>query len=431
MAYCRTIAMLSDYFIPRLFPFNWGNSIAGNPYMLQAADIVSIYGLTFLVFAISYFFYRLFIIFTRIFIRQGSGKDAIIALLNDLKRAYVWKRLFPVPLILILCFGYGMVRKCQVETLQESLPKVRVAVINPNAPPEDSDIVDAHVLKKLISKTIPSLVEKAAAASRGRLDLVVLPESAVPFLCTDNTVLNNREKLYSPSFEKMAQLIAYNYNVDVFLNETVTRARENCSGKMCEETFNSSVLYSREGERRDSYDKRRLLAFGEYVPGMDFLKATGLIHLAPGIEGSSRFSAGKRSNLISYSQLNRKEENIIPQPLSLDMLIGKSPEEFKREFPEGRKFSADGYFIPLICYEVLFHDHVRSFFKNSGKKKPGFIVNITQDGWYGDTTETYQHYDLARIRAVETRRALVRAVNNGAAGFVDIAGNFVTPLPGR
>ena len=66
----------------------------------------------------------------------------------------------------------------------------------------------------------------------------------------------------------------------------------------------------------------------------------------------------------------------------------------------------------------------------AGKRNPDFIVNITQDGWYGDKNETYQHYDLARVRAVETRRAVVRAVNNGAAGFVDITGNFAEPLVG-
>jgi apolipoprotein N-acyltransferase len=195
-------------------------------------------------------------------------------------------------------------------------------------------------------------------------------------------------------------------------------------------SYNSSVLYSRDGRRRDSYHKRVLLAFGEYLPGEKLLKKIGLDRAVRDIIGSSRFRPGPSSNLIPYAIRNRERPYHNQNPLEHGSLKGTGPRDFEKKFPADRAFSADGYFLPLICYESILPDHVRSFFRNNEGRNPDFIVNITQDGWYGNTSETYQHFELARIRAIETRRALVRSVNDGAAGFVDMAGRHVTPLAG-
>ena len=359
-------ALVADYFIPQIFPYNWGNSIAGNRIIVQITDITGLYGLTFLLFAVSYFFYRMFFIITDHLVKCGF-REGVKSLSRRMMSLYVMKRIFPMPILLIFCLIYGAIRIVHVENIQRSLPRVRVAIINPNAPPEDWNLVNAKVLKNLIHKEIPHLVEKAINTSDGKVDLVVLPESAVPFLCTDDNPLNRRGRIYSADFEQMVQLIAYNWNVDIFLNETTIKPDSTGKGK----TYNSSVLYSRDGKRRDSYHKRELLAFGEYVPGLDLLKSTGLIRLAPGIENSSRFSEGPVSNVIPYSVRNRKRPYFNPKPLSFKELEGKTSAEFLKEFPGFRYFSADGYFIPLICYEVLFPDLVRSFFSSGREEESG------------------------------------------------------------
>lgn len=420
------IALAVDYLVPRVFPYCWGNFIAGNLYVAQVADTVGIYGLTFALFVISYFFYRVAGIPGGAFARRNGVGGTLRGLIS----ASALKRLFPVPLMLALCLCYGAIRLAQVSIVQDTLPTVRTAIINPNAPPEDGAYVTRAILDRLMYETIPGLTEQAAQAAGGRLDLVVLPESAVPFMCGHDTPASRKYKKYSPDAELMAQLIAWNWNVDVFLNETSYVYVPAGPGKRERVAYNSSVLYSRDGRRRDSYHKRVLLAFGEYLPGESLLKKIGLDRTVRDIIRSSRFRPGPASNLIAYSSRNRERPYHNRTPLKHESLAGIGPRDFEKKFPADRVFSPEGYFLPLICYESLLPGHVRSFFLDNQGRNPDFIVNITQDGWYGDTSETYQHFELARIRAIETRRALVRAVNDGAAGFVDIAGRHVTALAG-
>ncbi len=419
--FAGTTALIADYAAPEFFPFSWGNFIAGNP-LVQVADLTGAYGLTLLLFMASYFFYRV----AGMALARGRTLFRDLNWLRDLARPRALARFLPVPLILLLCLAYGAARLRQIDNLQRSLPVVRTAIINPDAPPEDSRFVTRAVLEKLMSVTIPGLADKAAVAA-GPLDLVVLPESAVPFMCAEDTPLTRKIKRYMPEAELMAQLISYNNNVDIFMNETVYRAVPGENNREETRMYNSSVIYLRNGRRGGSYHKKRLLAFGEYMPGEGFFRKIGLYKTVRDIMGSSRFLPGPASNTIGYTARGLAAAQ--PRPLTIADLGGMGPRAFEMLFPSDRTAAPAGRFLPLICYEALFGDHVRSFFGVPGGE-PGFIVNITQDGWYGDTDETYQHFELARLRAVETRRAIVRAVNDGAAGFVDMAGRYVTPLAG-
>lgn len=415
-------ALIADYAAPELFPFSWGNFIAGNRILVQIADLTGAYGLTLLLFITSWFLYRAACMAPAAArgLFRGSARTRVLA------RPGTLARFLAVPLILCACLAYGAVRLRQIDGLQRSLPVVRTAIIDPDAPPEDSRYVTPAVLEKLMDRTIPGLVRQAAAAA-GPLDLVVLPESAVPFMCAEDAPLGRKIKRYMPRAELMAQLISYNYDADIFMNETVYRAVPGGNGRKETRMYNSSVIYLRNGRRGDSYHKRRLLAFGEYMPGEGLFKKIGLYKTVRGIMGSSRFLPGLASNTIGYTARDRAASP--NRPLSRADLGGMGPRDFEKMFPAGRAAAPAGRFLPLICYESLFADHVRSFF-HGPEGRPDFIVNITQDGWYGDTDETYQHFELARLRAVETRRALVRAVNDGASGFVDMAGRYVTPIAG-
>ena len=86
-------------------------------------------------------------------------------------------------------------------------------------------------------------------------------------------------------------------------------------------------------------------------------------------------------------------------------------------------FSVDGYrFATLICFESMFPELVRGFVR----KNVDFIVNITNDGWFGNTPGPYQHLFACPLRAVETRRPIVRCANTGISAIIDPMGRITS-----
>ena len=90
------------------------------------------------------------------------------------------------------------------------------------------------------------------------------------------------------------------------------------------------------------------------------------------------------------------------------------PERRHLELPFGPSFA------PLICYEIVFPGAVLA-----GSDRPGLLLNVTNDGWFGRTTGPYQHFHQARVRSVEEGLPLVRAANTGISAVVDAYGRIV------
>lgn len=144
---------------------------------------------------------------------------------------------------------------------------------------------------------------------------------------------------------------------------------------------NSAFLSDATGKVVGWYDKTVLLAFGEYIPGGDWFP-----QIYKWLPYSSHFGRGKST-----------------APLELN----------------GWKLGT------YICYEDIVPRFVRTMMVPSGGARPHVMVNITNDSWYGDTTEPPIHLSLAKYRAVEHRRALVRSTNTGISALVDPAGRVV------
>lgn len=140
--------------------------------------------------------------------------------------------------------------------------------------------------------------------------------------------------------------------------------------------YNSAFLLSPAREVAGRYDKMHLVPYGEYVP----LK-TLFFFIDKMVQAVGDFSPG--------------------QAISLLKLPGAP-------------------FAVLICYEIIFPDLTRRFVKDGAR----FLVNITNDAWFGNTSAPYQHFSMAVLRAVENKRFLARSANTGISGLISPTGEI-------
>jgi len=150
-----------------------------------------------------------------------------------------------------------------------------------------------------------------------------------------------------------------------------------------EDAFNSAILLGSDGRAAGRYDKVRLLAFGEYIPGVDAFP--WLRKLLP--PGAGQFTAGKGPGVMSFRE-----------PGGQDWQLG-----------------------PVICYE----DILQGFLRGVGRLHPNLLVNLTSDSWFGADSEPWEHLALAVYAGVELRVGMVRAVNSGISALIDPNGRVV------
>jgi apolipoprotein N-acyltransferase len=202
-------------------------------------------------------------------------------------------------------------------------------------------------------------------------DLVVWPESPAPFEEQD------------PRFQRALASIARQTQAPLVVGNIGSDFSEENGGW---HFYNSALVVGADGARVGRYDKIHLVPFGEYVPFQRFLtfarKLTGRV---------SSFTRGT----------NRK------------VFILSGQDGAKHRY---------GVFI---CYEAVFADEVRQFARLGAE----VLVNISDDGWYGDTSAAWQHLNMARMRAIENRRWLLRDTNTGVTAVIDPYGRVRQSIP--
>ena len=147
--------------------------------------------------------------------------------------------------------------------------------------------------------------------------------------------------------------------------------------------YNSMVVLDNNLNLINEYNKIKLVPFGEFLPFENFFKKIGLKKVGYGYES---FSAGNKRKSIS---------------LGFDNLN----------------------FIPLICYEIIYSGKVSL---ESGKAN--FIINISEDGWFGDSIGPQQHFSHTIFRAIEEGKNIIRSANNGISAYIDSNGLIISKL---
>ena len=197
-------------------------------------------------------------------------------------------------------------------------------------------------------------------------DLVVWPESPAPFIEGDARF---QPAMQSVALAAHAPLVAGGVGVDFSSEDRAWRY------------YNSAFIVGQDGDLVGRYDKIHLVPFGEYIPFQNLLtfahKLTGKV---------SSFTRG---------------------------------DERKVFLLNGHRYGV------FICYEAVFADEVRHFARLGAE----VLVNISDDGWYGDTSAPWQHLNMARMRAIENRRWLLRDTNNGVTSVIDPYGTVRQSIP--
>ncbi len=200
-------------------------------------------------------------------------------------------------------------------------------------------------------------------------DLIVWPESPAPFEEQD------------PQFRAGMSTLARAAGVPVIVGNTAFERSSEPTNKRGYELRNAASLVTAEGSFAGRYDKMHLVPFGEYVPFKRLFFFAGSL-----LDQVGTFEPGK--------------ERVV--------------------------FSAAGHrYGVFICYESIFADEVRQFV-NGGAE---VLVNISNDGWYGDTSAPWQHLNMVRMRAIENHRWVLRSTNTGVTASIDPFGRVTASAP--
>lgn len=239
-------------------------------------------------------------------------------------------------------------------------PELRMAVVQGNI--DQAQKWDETFRNRTIE--IYATLSSEAVQSDREIDLIVWPESAMPFFYG-----------YVPDLTARVDDIIDGLGIPLLFGTVGLRGIGQEAG-----VLNKAYLVEPGGVIAGDYAKEHLVPFGEYVPLQPVLF---FIH-----------------KLV---------------PTAGDFVPGKSPGVIP--------FKGESIGM-LICYEVIFPEIVR----NRILKGASFIVNISNDAWFGRSSAPYQHLESARWRAIETRRPMVRATNTGISAFINPFGDVVSSL---
>jgi apolipoprotein N-acyltransferase len=228
-------------------------------------------------------------------------------------------------------------------------------------------------LQQTINELTGLTVKSAASNPAAKIDLIVWPESPAPFFTDDKRF---RDALSAMARDSKTWIVAGSIGTGLIGTSSSTGA-----GGQTGPVFNSAALISPNGEWTERYDKIHLVPFGEYLPFPSVFSFAG---------GLTR-------------EVGEFQKGTSRRPLDAG----------------GRRLGV------FICYESIFPDEVRQFADQGAQ----VFVNISNDGWYGDSGAYAQHLNQTRMRAIENNRWLLSATDTGVTASIDPWGRVVARAP--
>ena len=332
--------VLFDYLYPRVFPWTLGFSQWGAAPLIQIADVTGVHGITLLLVACN--------VAIAAWLPHASAPAP----------AARWRMGLACLLLLGAALSYGVWRAPRIHAAMQTARPLRVAMVQPNIGFDekgDRDKLEAHLFQQ---------VDLSRKTLGQQPDLIIWPETMYPYAvpsAAPSLVLPMLQD--APNAHWLIGALAYSQQ-----GNDVQR-------------FNAALLVDPTARIIDRYAKRRLLAFGEYIP------------------------------MQRYFPFLR---NISPTIGDLTPGVGSVVS-----LPDGTRIG------PLICYEDILPDLARQAVQEGA----ALLVNLTNDVWFGPTYAPYQHRQLAAFRAIENRVYLVRVTNTGLTSIIDPLGRERAALP--
>jgi apolipoprotein N-acyltransferase len=302
------------------------------------------------------------------------------AALADERRETRWYALpaFLAGLTLIALATFGAIRLARNPT--ELVDNVHLRIMQPNLAQGEKFNYAARreIMNRYVALSegagggarVSDTASAAAAAANGLRDVthLIWPESAFPFFLAQEG-------------EALAAIADMLPSGTVLITGAASQA-EAVPGHTGLRAYNSLYVIDRTGTILQSYDKQHLVPFGEFLPFQDVLERLGLMQLTK-VQGG--FLSGQRRRRIAVSG---------------------APD-----------------FLPLICYEIIFPGETVP-----KGERPDWLLNVTNDAWFGISSGPYQHFQQAKVTAIAEGLPLVRAANNGISAVVDPLGRVIGAL---
>lgn len=245
---------------------------------------------------------------------------------------------------------------------KENLTKLNIRIVQPNIGnfmKMDSERGGQNSLRSVIDNYYFLSTDKIVTPR----DLIIWPETAFPSLFFSSTMKNNHSYPLPP----LLKAITNKTGSDLFIGGYDSSASS--EGQNFQNDYNTAFHFSSEGYLKQVYHKMKLIPFGEGLPFGPLNP-----YLSKVITNISYFAEGTEySSFVTKNNLN---------------------------------------FVSVICYEVLFPSFVADML-NHQKVESQFLINLTNDSWYGDTAEPHQHLFLTKWRALEFNIPLIRSTNTG------------------
>jgi len=349
-----------------------------NIYWVQFADITGSWGISFVIILLNVMILKI------AYVYKSFDKDER-KFKNIIRNTRLLMLVIPVILLLLIPNIYGAVRYQQFahKKMTEKYENISLGIVQPAINPWNKweSSASQQILKHI--KLSDSL-----AAAQGEPDAFIWSETAILFVGVEMNAGHDFSMLHRWLDRHQATLITGFADMKFYKpGEEYTVAAKPFRGDtaLIYDSYNSMLLLNSPQEDESNpqiYHKMRLTPFGERIPFLEvFSFARKWLEWGVGI---SNWAKGTEQKILKIKTRN------------------------------GRKF----YTAPVICIESIYPDFVRNFVGMGAD----FITIITNDAWYDRTFGPEQHYQIAALRAIETRRYVARCANTGVSGFIQANG---------